>query len=132
MTTDQENAVLEMLSAFQNAKQMDDLPAADLTTTDKIIEVFDVEKGRSEKMALKDAVDMANAPYFGRVWNKDNTTPKAASWFGSLEFGKRINEVYQLGGYIVKNDHTRRKLDSENHYKYANGQPAKLDGSEGH
>ena len=132
MTTDQENAVLEMLSAFQNAKQVDDLPAADLTTTDKIIEVFDVEKGQSEKMALKDAVDMANAPYFGRVWNKDNTTPKAASWFGSLEFGKRINEVYQLGGYIVKNDHTRRKLDSENHYKYANGQPAKLDGSEGH
>jgi hypothetical protein len=38
----------------------------------------------------------------------------------------------ELGCYIVKNDHTRKKLNSANHYKYEDGGVANLDGQDGH
>lgn len=121
-----------MLDAYENGQQIDDLPAADLTVTDKIIEVYDPTTGASQQMQLKDAVDMANAPYFGRVWNTANATPVAQSWVGSLEFGKQLAGILGLGCYLVQADHTRRKLDPSNHYLFANGETAKLDGSMGH
>lgn len=70
--------------------------------------------------------------YFARVWNTNNATPVAQGWTGSLEFGKTIAEQLGLGCYLVKADHSRRKLDPSNHYLFANGETAKLDGSMGH
>ena len=88
--------------------------------------------GRSEQMSVKDAVDMSNSPYFARVWNEDYSTPTAATWTGSVELGRTLHDVLGLGGYLVKNDHSRRKLDRNNHYRFATGEVAKLDGSMGH
>lgn len=45
---------------------------------------------------------------------------------------RNLQDVLGLGCYLVKNDHSRRKLDPTNHYRFANGEVAKLDGSMGH
>ncbi len=74
----------------------------------------------------------ASTLYFARTWNLANSTPIAATWEGNLAFGQKIEEYLNLGCYLVQTDHTRKKLASYNHYKYANGGTAKLDGSEGH
>ena len=70
--------------------------------------------------------------YFGRVWNLANSTPVADHYVGNLAFGQTLPEWLGLGCYIVKADHTRKKLMASNHYKYEDGTPAKLDGTDGH
>ena len=132
MTNDEEARVLSMLAAYEGGQQLDDLPLATNEVQDKIIEVFDKKSGASGYMGLKDAVRMAGSPSCGRVWNEDNATPKAATWFGSLEMLRNLPDILGLGCYLVKNDHSRRKLDPTNHYRFANGETAKLDGSMGH
>ena len=132
LTSDQETKILAMLSAFEGGQQVDDLPLATDTVQDKKIEVFDDSTGASGRMDLRQAVRMSSAPSCGRVWNLDNSTPKAQGWFGSLELLRTLPENLGLGCYLVKNDHSRRKLDPTNHYRFANGETAKLDGSMGH
>ena len=132
LTSDQETKILAMLSAFEGGQQVDDLPLATDTVQDKKIEVFDDSTGASGRMDLRQAVRMSSAPSCGRVWNLDNSTPKAQGWFGSLELLRNLPETLGLGCYLVKNDHSRRKLDPTNHYRFANGETAKLDGSMGH
>ena len=131
-TSDQETKILAMLSAFEGGQQVDDLPLATDTVQDKKIEVFDDITGASGRMDLRQAVRMSSAPSCGRVWNLGNSTPKAQGWFGSLELLRNLPETLGLGCYLVKNDHSRRKLDPTNHYRFANGETAKLDGSMGH
>lgn len=70
--------------------------------------------------------------YCGRYWNFNNSTPKAAGYVGNLQMLRDLPDLLNLGGYLVKNDHSRRKLSSVNHHYYQDGTPAKLDGSEGH
>ena len=70
--------------------------------------------------------------YFGRVWNLANSTPVADHYVGNLSFGQELPAWLGLGCYIVKADHTRKKLMADNHYKYEDGTPAKLDGTDGH
>ena len=74
----------------------------------------------------------AETLYFVRVWNLANSTPVAGAWEGNLAFGQKIEDYLRLGCYLVKNDHTRRKLSANDHYKYDGGGAAKLDGTEGH
>lgn len=82
--------------------------------------------------ALKADLAVGQHAWCGRVWDTANATPKAASYIGSLELLKELPYILGLGAYLVKNDHSRRKLDSKDHHKYATGEPARLDGTEGH
>ncbi len=132
LTSEEESKVRSLIAAFTAGQQVNDLPAADMTATDKSIEVFNTKTGASEQMSLKNAVALGKDQWCGRVWNLDNATPKAATYVGSLELLRNLPVELGLGCYLVKNDHSRRKLDSKNHYKYATGEAAKLDGSEGH
>ena len=84
--------------------------------------------GGWEELPYKDV----QSPYFARVWNLDNSTPNAERWEGDIEFGRNLQHELGLGCYLVQNDHSRRKLDPKDHYKFATGEPAKLDGSMGH
>lgn len=77
--------------------------------------------------ALKADLAVGQHAWCGRVWDTANATPKAASYIGSLELLKELPYILGLGAYLVKNDHSRRKLDSKDHYKYATGEAAKLD-----
>ena len=67
----------------------------------------------------------------GRVWNEDNGTPKAESYYGSVKALRDLPKRLGLGRYLVKDDRTRRKLDPNDSTKYLDGTPAALDGTEG-
>ena len=67
----------------------------------------------------------------GRVWNEDNGTPKAESYYGSVKALRDLPKRLGLGRYIVKDDRTRRKLDPNDSTKYLDGTPAALDGTDG-
>ncbi len=131
-TEAEETKLRTIITAFDEGQQVDDLPRGTSDVSDKSIEVFNSKTGQSEQMPLKEAVDMANAPYFERVWNTAVATPLAAAWGGSLSMGQNLPDILKLGTYLVKNDHSRRKLDPTNHYRFANGETARLDGSMGH
>lgn len=131
-TEQEESKLRSLIEAFDGGQQIDDLPDSDNDVSGKLIEIHNTKTGASEKKTLRDAVRLASAPYFGRVWNNANGTPTAAGWVGSIEFGRHLADYLKLGCYLVKNDHTRRKLDPSNHYRFATGETAKLDGSMGH
>lgn len=67
----------------------------------------------------------------GRVWNEDNGTPNAESYYGSVKALRDLPKRLGLGRYIVKDDRTRRKLHPNDSRKYLDGTPAALDGTEG-
>lgn len=67
----------------------------------------------------------------GRVWNEDNGTPKAESYYGSVKALRDLPKRLGLGRYLVKDDRTRRKLHHNDSHKYLDGTPAALDGTEG-
>ena len=68
----------------------------------------------------------------GRVWNEDNGTPKAESYYGSVKALRDLPKRLGLGRYIVKDDRTRRKLDPNDSHKYLDdGSTANLDGTDG-
>ena len=90
LTSEEETKVKAIIAAFDGAKQVSDLPAADMTATDKQIEVYDKKTGTAQQMSLKDAVDMGQNLWCGRVWNLDNATPQAATYVGSLELLREL------------------------------------------
>lgn len=93
------------------------------------------KKGNVTKIplsALKADLSLGSHTWCGRVWNTANATPKAAMVVGDLDVLRELPLTLGLGAYLVKNDHSRRKLDATDHYKYATGEAAKLDGSQGH
>ena len=122
----------EMITGWDSGMQIDDLPSSDLNKQKKLIVVHNTDNGRAESMDLQDAVNYSIAPRFGRVWNESLSTPAAASWTGNVEFGRELAQALKLGCYLVKNDHSRRKLAATNHYLFETGELAKLDGSMGH
>lgn len=68
----------------------------------------------------------------GRVWNEDNGTPKAESYYGSVKALRDLPKRLGLGRYLVKDDRTRRKLDPNDSHKYLDdGSTANLDGRDG-
>ena len=86
----------------------------------------------TEQDALLDNIEARIDPDIaGRVWNEDNGTPKAESYYGSVKALRDLPKRLGLGRYIVKDDRTRRKLDPNDSTKYLDGTPAKLDGTDG-
>ena len=51
---------------------------------------------------------------------------------GDLSMIANMKNILGLGGYLVENDHTRRKLNPSNHHLFEDGEEALLDGSMGH
>ena len=131
-TEAEENILRQIMTAYSEGEQIDDLPQSDGDMNGKQIEVFNTETGQSEKMSLKEVIEMSTTPYFERVWNMSLSTPKAASWGGSLSMGQNLPAILRLGCYLVRNHHGRKKLNPANHYQFENGETARLDGSMGH
>ena len=67
----------------------------------------------------------------GRVWNEDNATSKAESYYGSIKSLRDLPKRLGLGRYLVTDDRQKFKLHPNDSHKYLDGSPAKLDGSEG-
>ena len=91
-----------------------------------------VEYKNEEQDARLDNIEARIDPDIaGRVWNEDNGTPKAESYYGSVKALRDLPKRLGLGRYLVKDDRTRRKLDPNDSTKYLDGTPAALDGTDG-
>ena len=68
--------------------------------------------------------------YACRRWNVDNSSPVGEA-VGNLDYLRNLPSLLGLGCYLVDKNHGRRKLSATNHYKFADGSTAALDGSMG-
>ena len=59
-------------------------------------------------------------PYCGCRWRKDSSSPEGEP-IGDLQMLAQLPSILGLGGYLVQNDHSRRKLASDTHFKFAYG-----------
>ena len=130
LTNEQEAGLLEVLTAFQNGKRINELQPARGAVRDMQVEVMD-ETGETRKMPLSEAVQQAENPVAGRYWVIANATPTAAGYYGSLAALRALPERLGLGRYLVTDDRQKRKLDPTDSTRYADGTPAALDGSQG-
>ena len=68
--------------------------------------------------------------YACRRWNINDASPVGEA-YGNIEYLRELPSLLGLGCYLVDKNHGRRKLDPTNHYKFATGETAALDGSMG-
>ncbi|MEG1885972.1 MAG: hypothetical protein RR182_06770 [Alistipes sp.] len=129
-TNEQEAGLLTMLSAFGNAKRLNDLPSASGSVSDMRMIVQD-ETGETKQMPVIDAIENARNPIAGRYWDETLSTPTAAGYYGSLEALKELPKKLGLGRYLVTDDRVRRKLDPLDSTKFEDGSVAALDGTMG-
>ena len=102
-TQEQEAQLLELLTAYENGKRINELDPAEGEPGAMRIEVMDAS-GETRSMELERAVAEAGNPIAGRLWANDQATPTAGGWFGSLDFLKRLPETLGLGRYLVTDD----------------------------
>jgi hypothetical protein len=68
--------------------------------------------------------------YAARRWSVNNSSPVGET-AGSIEYLRDLPGLLGLGCYLVTNTRAFNKLNPLNHYQYADGSPAALDGSQG-
>ncbi len=73
---------------------------------------------------------VSGAGWCGRRWDMNASTPIGEAC-GDIDLLREWPSRIGLGCYLVDKNHGRRKLDPSNHYKFATGETAKLDGSMG-
>ena len=87
--------------------------------------------GTANKYGLISVGKINQTQWCGCRWRKDSLTTVGEPC-GSLPKIERMAELFGLGGYLVRNDHSRRKLSPSNHNEFASGGTAYLDGTMGH
>ena len=85
----------------------------------------------ANKYGLISVGKINSTQWCGCRWRKDSLTPEGEP-VGSLPKIEQMADLFGLGGYLVQNDHTRRKLSKTTHLQFATGGAAALDGSMGH
>ena len=123
--------VNRMLDAFEGGQTIGELDPATKAVRDLRIEVVDDTNGKSGSLPLTEAIYSATNAVCGRYWNRKQGTYKAAGYYGSLDMLRNLPNILGLGCYLVTDDRTMRKLDPDNHNRFADGSPARLDGSMG-
>ena len=69
--------------------------------------------------------------WFGCKWPKGNSDSEGTP-IGNLFRLKHMQEIFKLGGYMVKDDHSRRKLHKSDHRIYEEGDAVDFTGAHGH
>ena len=73
---------------------------------------------------------VTNDGYACRRWDMTKSTPVGEA-VGNLDYLRSLPSLLGLGCYLVDKNHGRRKLDPTNHYKFATGEAAALNGTMG-
>lgn len=88
--------------------------------------------GESKKTGMISALTLISKNlYCGCRWKLTNSSPVGEPE-GDIDMLRELPAILALGGYLVSNDHSRKKLSASTHYEFADGGTAKLDGSMGH
>ena len=69
--------------------------------------------------------------WFGCKWPVGNAN-SAGTPVGNLLRLAHMQDIFKIGGYMVKNDHTRKKLSKADHRHYEDGGAVDFTGTEGH
>lgn len=69
--------------------------------------------------------------WFGCKWPVGNGN-SAGTPVGNLLRLAHMQQIFKIGGYMVKNDHSRKKLHPADHRHYEDGGAVKFDGTDGH
>jgi hypothetical protein len=128
LTQQQEEKVVAMLAAFDGGKQVTDLPAATAGEIEQGHVEIVTPAGESKMFNFFQAVHSKEIAC--RRWNETLSTPVGEAW-GNIDFLRNLPATLGLGCYLVSDDFVKRKLDPLDHYKFADGSPALLDGSMG-
>lgn len=120
------NALSEAIEAKSNAATAFSAANSAQSTADAAQAKNTEQDTRMDKFESRLDPDIA-----GRVWNEDNATSKAESYYGSLKSLRDLPKRLGLGRYLVTDDRQKFKLHPNDSNKYLDGSPAKLDGSEG-
>lgn len=86
----------------------------------------------ANKMGVLTTGKITGTNKYGGVRFRKGDATTVGEPFGDIDTIINMRTILQLGGYLVQNDHSRRKLDTSNHFKFASGGEAKLDGTMGH
>lgn len=84
-----------------------------------------------KKYGLISVGKLNGSGFAGCRWRKDQASPEGEPC-GSLDKIRQLPDLLALGGYLVENDHSRRKLSAADHNFFEDGTAAALDGSMGH
>lgn len=129
LTAAQEATLIRVAEAFERGKKINELEKTTGGIENYTVEVQD-HTGESKNVNLLQAINLANKRIACRRWNETLSTPVGEA-FGNIDFLRDLPSVLGLGCYLVTDDRVRRKLDPTNHYKFQDGSPAKLDGTDG-
>lgn len=69
--------------------------------------------------------------WFGCKWPVGNSNPEGTP-VGNLLRLAHMQEIFRIGGYMVKNDHSRKKLSAADHRHYEGGGAVDFSGQDGH
>jgi hypothetical protein len=69
--------------------------------------------------------------WFGCKWPIGNSNSEGTP-IGNLLRLAHMQEIFRIGGYMVKNDHSRRKLSAADHRHYEDGGAVDFTGQDGH
>ena len=130
LTEQEEQEARSLLTAFQQAKCINELAWAEGEPINMVVAVQEEDNG-TLAMNLREAVKVATNPMAGRYWDETNAGPKAAMYYGNLAALRDLPQRLGLGRYLVTDDRVRRKLDPLDSTRFEDGSPARLDGSMG-
>jgi hypothetical protein len=128
LTAPQEAKVVQMIDAFDNGKKISELPVVEAGEVEQGVIEVETPAGISKKVSIIQAIH--SKQFACRRWNETLSTPTGEAW-GNIDFLRALPSILGLGAYLVADDRSKRKLDPTNHYRFADGSPAALDGSMG-
>lgn len=90
-----------------------------------------VLEGKVSALEAAHAYMNSSDTWFGCRWPKGNSNTEGTP-VGNLFRLKYMQDILKIGGYMVKNDHSRRKLNRNDHRIYENGEAVDFTGADGH
>jgi hypothetical protein len=118
-----------LADAMDGTAMIGDLPTLTPGTGDIIMEGTGPD-GQSGKFGLFSIIKSRDMKIAARRWNQTQATPIGEAW-GNIDLLRNLPAELGLGCYLTTDDRISKKLDPTNHYKFADGTPAALDGSLG-
>ncbi len=129
LTAEQEAKLAALADAIGGTEMIADLPLLAPGTGDIIMEGVGPD-GQSGKFGLFNIIKSRDMKIAARRWDQAQATPLGEAW-GNLDLLRELPGELGLGCYLTTDDRKSRKLDPTNHYRFADGTPAKLDGTLG-
>ena len=100
---------------------------ASVSANDKVL----VHNVSGDKVGWTIVGNISGSGWCGRRWALDASSPTGQA-VGNINKLAELPDLLGLGGYLVQNNHSRRKLSPNNHYQFLGGGTAALDGTMGH